>query len=250
MIRPYGPTSPSSRVGSATGQAAVLFWSNRYAVSDKVVRVGVHLLAASAATGFGYALYRVWFVLHQGDAKKFDDHGLPVPVSDTLCELLPGVSILLLVLGLSVPPTRTLARYLRDQYSLWRLHPLWTDLVTAVPHVSLTRPAGRWRELCTLGDRSLDVAHRAFAMRDAVLVLRGSAPAGPALPPAVATGRDRASLEARWLVATVRSRSTGSPPPALPPGITDTPGGRTPREEVAWFLEVAAAYGERPDNSR
>ncbi|MCX5406518.1 hypothetical protein OHA37_21910 [Streptomyces sp. NBC_00335] len=226
-------------------QATVLFWSNRRNVAPGLLRVGVTCLAAATANGFLYTLYRIYFILRQGDSTILDADGNPVPLTDSISELLPAITVVLLFLGVSIPPTRVLVRYFRDQYALWRLHPLWADLVTAVPHVVLGTPAtSRVRELFTFGDRSLDVAHRAFAIRDAALALRDDTPAEdpPAAVPHAAGDTDRAATEARWLRLSVQQRARHLPAPALPATLDRTTGGRTPREEIAWLLKVAAAY--------
>ncbi|MFD2122106.1 DUF6545 domain-containing protein [Streptomyces cirratus] len=44
-------------------------------------------------------------------------------------------------------PAPTLLRYLRDQYTLWQLYPMWADLVRAVPHVVLGTRTSRRRDL-------------------------------------------------------------------------------------------------------
>ncbi|MFJ9460020.1 DUF6545 domain-containing protein [Kitasatospora sp. NPDC101447] len=48
-------------------------------------------------------------------------------------------------------------------------------------------------------------------------------------------------VEARWLRVALRNRTGGLPAPVAPQIPADT-GGRTPREEVARALAVAAAY--------
>ncbi|MBT2477743.1 MAB_1171c family putative transporter [Streptomyces sp. ISL-94] len=228
----------------STLQATVLFWSNRGNVPPGALRAGVTCLAAATANGLLYTLYRIYFVLREGDSTTFDAEGNPVPLTDPICELLPAVSVVLLVLGVSIPPTRALLRYFRDQYALWRLHPLWADLVTAVPHVVLGSPSSRVRDLFTPGDRSLDVAHRAFAIRDAALALRDDTPSAPPASsgPDTGTDEDPARTEAQWLRAAVQQRAQNLPAPALPATLHRTTGGRTPREEIAWLLRVAAAY--------
>ncbi|MET9608060.1 MAB_1171c family putative transporter [Streptomyces sp. NPDC006512] len=225
-------------------QATVLFWSNRRNVPPGLLRVGVTCLAAATANGVLYTLYRIYFVLREGDSTILDADGDPVPPTDPISELLPAISVVLLVLGVSIPPTRALVRYFLDQYALWRLHPLWADLVTAVPHVVLGTPTSRVRDLFTFGDRSLDVAHRAFAIRDAILVLRDDTPAKePASgAPATVHDEDPARTQARWLRLSVQRRARNLPAPALPTTLDRTTGGRTPREEVAWLLTIAIAY--------
>ncbi|MEU4583054.1 MAB_1171c family putative transporter [Kitasatospora aureofaciens] len=231
----------------ASARATVLFWSNREAVPPGALRAGLTCLAASGATGLTYALYRYRFILTSGNATEFDADGKPVPLQDTLSEVLPALMLVLLVLGVTVPPARTLVGYLRDQYALWRLHPLWADVVAAVPQVVLGTPSSRLRDLLAVRDRSVELAHRAFAIRDAALVLREDAPvpgagSAPGAASTVAADEDLARVEARWLRTAVRHRARHLPAPAPPSALAATTGGRTPREEIAWMLTVAAAY--------
>ncbi|WP_438310761.1 MAB_1171c family putative transporter [Streptomyces sp. HUAS TT3] len=234
-------------LGASTARAAWMFWGNRNSVRRGPLRLGVRCLATSSAVGFAYTLYRVYFVCTHGDAVALDADGRPVPLLDTTSEVLPAVALVLLVLGVSLPPADALYRYLRDQYTLWRLHPLWSDLTTAVPDVVLGTQVGRVRDLFTLGDRSLDVAHRAFAVRDAALALRDAIAPGDATDGYTGhdTDEDPARAEARWLHSAVRARADGRPVPPLPAALARTSGGRTPREETARLLRVASAYPPR-----
>ncbi|MFH8381529.1 MAB_1171c family putative transporter [Kitasatospora sp. NPDC018058] len=226
----------------AAARAAVLFWTNRASVPRGALRAGITCLAAAGATGVVYTLYRYYFVLSNGDSTVFDANGKPMPLQSTTSEVLPALMIVLFVLGVTIPPARTLVGYLRDQYALWRLHPLWSDVVAAVPQVVLGTPSSRLRDLLTPGDRSVDLAHRAFAIRDAVLVLREDSPSvGGAVAVDAADG-DLARVEARWLRSAVDHRARDLPAPPPPAALAATTGGRTPREEVAWMLAVATAY--------
>ncbi|WP_224277983.1 MAB_1171c family putative transporter [Streptomyces sp. LS1784] len=253
----------------ATAQATVLFWSNRARVPRGTVRAGVTCLAAAGATGVVYTLYRVYFVLTSGDATQLDADGTPVPLTDTICELLPAVMIILFAIGLALPLAGSFAGWVRDQYVLWRTHPLWADVTAAVPQVALGTPRGRLRDLATLGDRSVDLTHRAFALRDAALILRDGTEVVPGgaervpheaaplpldgmpVPHGPAAGRpdadgdrdeDLARVEARWLRTALRHRARNLPVPALPAILRAEAGGRSPREEVARLLAVANAY--------
>ncbi|MFG2917507.1 MAB_1171c family putative transporter [Kitasatospora sp. NPDC048298] len=232
----------------ATARGAALFWANRASVPRGAVRLGVTLLAAASATGLSYTLYRVYFVLSSGDATELDADGKPVPLTDTVCEMLPALMIVLFVLGVTVPPLGTLVGYVRDQYALWRLYPLWADVIGAVPQVVLGTPSSRLRDLLTPGDRSVDLAHRAFAIRDAVLVLREDTPTGGGAV-LLDASEDLARVEARWLRTAVLHRTRDLPAPAPPAALTGAAtGGRTPREEIAWMLTVAAAYRNLGDD--
>lgn len=204
--------------GVASAQAALLFWTNRRNVPPGPLRAGVTCLAAATANGLLYTVYRIYFVLREGDSTTLDADGKPVPLTDPVSELLPAVSVVLLVLGVSIPPTRTLLHYVRDQYALWRLHPLWADLVTAVPHVVLGTPTSRLRDLFTPGDRTIDVAHRAFAIRDAALALRDDTPTAVPASPAPDGGAEEDPAGDRSPLAPPRGTTAGQGPPgALSP---------------------------------
>ncbi|MGW5346691.1 MAB_1171c family putative transporter [Streptomyces sp. NPDC004050] len=225
-------------LGTATLLSAKLFWSNRRAVPRGLLRAGVVCLATACAVGFVYTVYRVVFLARQQSRTHDPQAGVIDPVS----EILPVITLVILFVGLVLPPLRTFVRYVHDQYALWRLHPLWSDLIHAVPAVAFGPRAGRVRDLFTLGDRTLDVAHRAFEIRDACLVLRDRCATtrpeeagtdSDALPSG--GGGSDARAEGEWLAAALQG-APGSHHAPLPGAA------RTPSEEIAWLLEVAAAY--------
>jgi hypothetical protein len=255
----HDPTAPATRVtdahlgdpavrlyegivyaylGTSTLLSAKLFWSNRRSVPRGLLRAGVVCLAAGSALGFVYTVYRVVFLARQQSRTQAPGPG----TVDALSEILPAITLLVLVVGLALPPLRTLGRYLHDQYALWRLHPLWSEVLHAAPSVVFGPRVGRARDLFVLGDRTLDVAHRAFEIRDACLVLRDRPPVATR-PEGTGTGSDGppgggepdARAEAEWLFAALHG-DPGSGRAPLPSQA------RTPSEEIAWLLEVASAY--------
>ncbi|MEV6580506.1 MAB_1171c family putative transporter [Streptomyces sp. NPDC051582] len=225
-------------LGTATVLSAKLFWSNRHSVPRGLLRAGVMCLAAGSALGFTYTLYRVHFLARQGSQAQAPEPG---SIDLQLSEVLPAITLLVLLVGLALPPLRTLGRYLHDQYALWQLYPLWNRLLEAAPTVVFGPRVGRARDLFVLGDRTLDVAHRAFEIRDACLVLRDRliAPSPEASASGVAgpPGGDEpdARAEAAWLCAALQGDLDAGQPPLASHA-------RTPREEIAWLLKVAAAY--------
>ncbi|MFH8642493.1 MAB_1171c family putative transporter [Streptomyces goshikiensis] len=239
-------------LGSATVMSARLFWTNRRGVPAGLLRVGVVLMAAGSAVGAVYIVYRVVFLAQQ--------HSLPQSAGsgrfDLLSELLPVIGILLLLTGMTLPPLQTVVRYVKDQRALWLMYPMWSDLVTAVPTVAFGTAVSRTRDLFTIGDRTLDVAHRAFEIRDVSLALRDRTTATatasteapePALPPGQ---RDPALAEAVWLYRACRAGDEGGHrlPAPTPPARS---GGGTPAEEIVWLLKVAAHYrGLRDEPAR
>ncbi|MEU6863210.1 MAB_1171c family putative transporter [Streptomyces sp. NPDC046876] len=227
-------------LGPSSALTARLFWSNRRSVPRGLLRAGVVCLAGGCAVAVVYTVYRVVFLAGQHSRTQVPGPGTFDPVSETL----PVLSLVLLVVGLVLPPLRILARHLRDQYALWRLHPLWSDLLHAAPEVAFGPRVGRVRDLFILGDRTLDVAHRAFEIRDACLVLRDRCAAaanatGEGSGAPLAGERSHARAEAAWLFAALHGNTdAGHAAVPLPSNA------RTPGEEIAWLLEVAAAYGK------
>ncbi|WSL74168.1 hypothetical protein OG403_01160 [Kitasatospora sp. NBC_01266] len=228
-------------LGSSTVLSAKLFWSNRRSVPPGPLRAGVLCLAGGSGLGFVYTVYRVIFLAQQRSQAQVPGPGTFDPIS----EALPAIAILLVVAGLALPPVGTLARYARDQYALWRLYPLWSGLIEAEPTVAFGPRISRIRDLLTLGDRSLDLAHRAFEIRDASLVLRDlgvtapSAAGWPATERAAGGETERARAEAAWLFSVLHGSGHSGGGPATPPPPPDA---RTPAEEVSWLFKVAAAY--------
>ncbi|MEV7187451.1 MAB_1171c family putative transporter [Kitasatospora sp. NPDC093102] len=225
-------------LGSSTALSAKLFWSNRRSVPRGLLRAGLLSMAAGCGVGFVYTLYRVCFLA--GRERSPSSEGAPV---DLPSQYLPVAAIFLVVVGLALSPLLTAVRYVEDQWALWRLYPLWSDLMEAAPTVAFGPRVGRARDLFTLGDRTLDVAHRAFEIRDAALVLRDRAIAtGAGRSDTADAPHDdvdaRARTEAAWLFAALHPDRRAGAADTLP----GPPGARTPGEEVAWLLKVAAAY--------
>ncbi|WP_416237651.1 DUF6545 domain-containing protein [Streptomyces sp. NBC_00162] len=79
---------------------------------------------------------------------------------------------------------------------------------------------GRARDLFVLGDRTLDVAHRAFEIRDACLVLRdrsvATRPEGPGADSdaPLEGGEPDARAEAVWLFAALHGNAGSGHPPS------------------------------------
>ncbi|WP_265568504.1 MAB_1171c family putative transporter [Streptomyces hygroscopicus] len=84
-----------------------------------------------------------------------------------------GLTAWLMTAGVGLPLALTVHRTACDAKVMWHLHPLWRDLVEAVPHVVLERPRSRIRSL--LGSPRtihLRLYRQVIEIRDALLVLQ------------------------------------------------------------------------------
>ncbi|MEV7177830.1 MAB_1171c family putative transporter [Kitasatospora sp. NPDC093679] len=211
------------------------FWHNRRSVPRGLARTGTTLLAAGCATG---ALYTAWRLI----VMTLAHIGAPeTPAIHQVGDILALITLVLIATGLTLPPLRTFARYCRDQRNLWRIHPLWADIAEQFPHLVLgERPRSRARELFTLGDRTIDVSHAAFTVRDGFLSL---APwAAPDATRAATVGADAMS-EALWAKAAL-TRKAGNDNPAVPDIVLQDQQLRGPTAEIRWAAQVATYYSK------
>ncbi|WP_227025656.1 MAB_1171c family putative transporter [Streptomyces fodineus] len=84
-----------------------------------------------------------------------------------------GLTAWLMTAGVGLPLALTAYRTACDARTMWRLHPLWRDLVDAVPHVALDTPRNRIRVV--LGSPHsihLRLYRQVIEIRDALLVLQ------------------------------------------------------------------------------
>ncbi|MEE1784164.1 hypothetical protein PUR71_14840 [Streptomyces sp. SP17BM10] len=167
--------------------------------------------------------------------------------------LLMGLHGLLRAAAILVPTFFTLRRTLADVSTAWRLWPLWHDLVTAVPHVALSKP--RHRLLDALWPRvpyQMLAYRRVIETRDAILALNDYA--HPSLVPAVRGHMTRAGVPAAELDAAVLAgviknarhvKLAGGPahPAPVDLGGADT---RDLEGEQALLLQVARVYAAAP----
>ncbi|MFD5610532.1 MAB_1171c family putative transporter [Kitasatospora sp. NPDC127060] len=210
------------------------FWGARRAVPRGLARAGVVSLAVGCVLGTAYTAIRIAsLIAAQGGIIQGDAAFRPA-------DLLVSTSILLIVTGLVLPPLRALARYLRDQATLWRLHPLWSDIVDQFPQLVLGERRSRLRELVTTGDRTIDVAHRAFVIRDGFLSLQPFA--APDAARSAAVGSD-AAAQALWVRAAMKRHAAGEAAGSTDV-IPEDQDLRAPRTEISWASTVARHYNK------
>ncbi|MER7707223.1 MAB_1171c family putative transporter [Kitasatospora sp. NPDC097605] len=226
----YGYLGASMLIGS------MVFWRGRRGVPRGLARTGVSSLALGCTLGVVYTVHRISIVVGTIADRDF---GYNATV-DALSDVIVAASILLILAGLIIAPMRSLVRYVRDQRAIWRIHPLWSDIADAFPHLVLGDRRSRWREMFTAGDRTLDVAYMAFTVRDGTQSL---APyADPAAGhQAVRVGSDSVT-EALWLRAALRRKADGEAGVEQQPDEVLEQDLRAPEREIQWAAGVAAQY--------
>ncbi|MFI0418387.1 MAB_1171c family putative transporter [Spongiactinospora sp. 9N601] len=211
------------------------------------LRAGLHLVVAGAAVAMAYQVHKAIYFA----ARRLEFSYPPVPLN--LDALLPPLSLLLLVIGttmpgwgprLKVPEALEFAgRYLAYR----RLRPLWLALYRAVPEIALVPPAAALSELSPV-DLRLRLYRRVIEIRDARLALL------PYFDPEVAaaarklaarrgiTGRDAEVLaEAAMLAAATHEKERGRSP-RLAGDAPTVPGGGDLESDTEFLDGVARAY--------
>ncbi|GAA1926657.1 MAB_1171c family putative transporter [Streptantibioticus ferralitis] len=209
---------------------------SRQAQRDRPLRVGLVLLAGGFLSSTVFWSVVLAFLLARPAWLR------------ALFPLNIGITAWLMTAGTSLPLLLMASRLIRHATALWRLSPLWRDLVGAVPHVALDRPRGRFRE--TLGGpRSvyLRLYREVIEIRDAILILRDYV-----TPGTVARAREHVGLlglpehriepavVACWLEEARRAKAAGAAPQPNPLDPTSFQG-RDLQDEIGFLLEVRRA---------
>ncbi|MGW2420974.1 MAB_1171c family putative transporter [Streptomyces sp. NPDC001709] len=133
----------------------------RTARDDRPLRTGLLLLAAGFASSCVFWCVVLAFLLAR-----------PAWLGTLFPDNI-ALTAWLMTAGVGLPLALTCHRAACDAKALWRLHPLWRDLVEAVPHVVLNRPRTRIRSL--LGSPRtlrLRLYRQVIEIRDALLLLQ------------------------------------------------------------------------------
>ncbi|MYZ35999.1 MULTISPECIES: MAB_1171c family putative transporter [unclassified Streptomyces] len=206
-----------------------------------LLRSGLVLMSLSMALAFLYALARtalMWIAV-------------AVPLSEragqraaTGTEALMIFLSFVFVAGVSIPAANSATARWTYARTLWRIHPLWRDLMTAVPDISFRPPASRLREVTRLSSVEVRLDRWTQDIADAVDQLRHFAP--PALlgeTEAATAGHPdpQAAAEALWIKASLLAHACGARFMRPSPGLPDKPIADG-YAEAAWLSRVQDAY--------
>ncbi|MFD8703628.1 MAB_1171c family putative transporter [Kitasatospora sp. NPDC059648] len=234
-------------LGASSAVTCYQWTSAMRRAETRLLRIGLGLMAIAMAIGVAYVAIRttfMWVTLATPLAPSFN-HQLGI-----YTEYMQILLFLTFALGVSIPTTNAAASRWRSWRALWRLYPLWNDLVTVYPDVPFQRPASRWREL-TRTDPPMDVRLDRCTQDIADVVEQLRHHASPVLLPVIEEAVDgstdpQAAAEALWIKAALANAQAGRrydvPAPALPSKpISDT------NAEAAWLLRVEEAYAAASD---
>lgn len=208
--------------------------------ADRSLRLGLSLFAAAFTASTVFWLTMLYVLLR--DARWL---GVYSP-------LMIAVTTLLMTAGAALPLVLDTGRMVRDMAALWRLWPLWRDLVRDVPHVALTRPMPRIRDLVgTPRSTYLRLYRRVIEIRDAMLTLRDYV-SPETVQQAQAHAEDApiahddvpAAATACWLEVAQRAKRAGAAPQPNPAPVVELTGDDL-RSEVDFLLTVADARHRR-----
>lgn len=168
-----------------------------------------------------------------------------------LGELFPdniGLTAWLMTTGAGLPLALTAHRAVRGAHIMWRLYPLWHDLVEAVPNIALDKPRGRIRQV--LGSPRtirLRLYRQVIEIRDALLILQDYV-----TPQTMEHARRHvtshglpqehveAAVTASWLHAALQAKTAASTPRPNPLA-TAHPSEDCLRSEACFLLAVLRA---------
>ncbi|MFB6839774.1 MAB_1171c family putative transporter [Streptomyces sp. NPDC056361] len=207
-----------------------------------LMRIGLLLMAIAMWMGLVYTASRIalmWVAVV---------HPLAPSVVDQVVQasaIWMNVLFLLVAVGVSIPTTRAAASRWRRWRTLYRLYPLWFDLMTAFPGTSLYPPGSRFRELLHRHAPSdVRVDRWTQDIADAYEKMRYYAPDDlryVAEEVTVAHGDPEPAAEAYWIAAALRAVATQQPSsrpvrPLQAKPFVDTD------SEAAWLTRVCKIY--------
>jgi hypothetical protein len=220
-------------------------WASAYRRADtRLLRAGLLMMTIAMGIGVAYVISREFFIW---SAFFVDyDYEFASKYAETT-DLMQILLFFLFAIGASVPTTNTAASRWSARRALYRLYPLWRDLMVALPGKTFNPPAARWREvtrLSTPGDVRLD--RWVADIGDAVESLRHYAP--PMLLPvaeqvAAESEDPQPMTEALWIKASLQAVAAGERSPQASAGLPSKPIADTDAES-SWLLRVQDAYAQ------
>ncbi|MFE3629487.1 MAB_1171c family putative transporter [Streptomyces goshikiensis] len=210
----------------------------------KSMRIGLRLMAVSMWMGLAHTIARIAILWC----------AVLFPVSPSLMETMVNATamwmnllFLIVALGASIPTTSALTARIKTWKALYRLYPLWYDLVKAFPGTSLYPPESRITELMQLrvtSDVRLD--RWTTDITDACEKLRYYAPEELLEEAEEATaGKSdpEPAAEALWIAGALQAASSNEPSRYATDPLDAKPFVDT-ESEAAWLIRVSAAYAE------
>lgn len=210
------------------------------------MRLGLRLMGISMWMGLAHTTARIVIVWA----------AVLFPLSDSVMETLIELTamwmnllFLIVAVGASIPTTSAATARWKMLKTLYRLHPLWYDLVKAFPGTSLYPPKSRLAELTHTrvpDDVRLDRWTQDIA--DACERLRYYAPEGLlwAAEDATESHSDpEPAAEAYWIAAALQAAASAKPGQYASAPLREKPFVDT-NSEAAWLIRVSNIYAQIP----
>ncbi|MGW1002142.1 MAB_1171c family putative transporter [Streptomyces sp. NPDC001118] len=218
-------------------------WASAYRRADtRLLRAGLLMMTIAMGMAVVYAFTREFFIW---SAFFVDyDYEFATKYAEST-DLLQIVLFFLFAIGASVPTTTAAASRWALRRALYRLYPLWRDLMAAFPDTNFSPPGSRWREATRLSTPGYVRLDRWVAdVGDAVESLRHYAP--PMLLPvaeqvAAESEDPQPMAEALWIKAALCGVADGDRSPQASAGLPSKPIADTDAES-SWLLRVQDAY--------
>jgi hypothetical protein len=150
-----------------------LCWRYARVAAHVSLRLGLQIVAAGGVAGLLY-------VINDGYYQVASRLSLVYPLSDpvTVHQMLVVILVGLAVIGATMPAwgphvgIPRLYRWVQCYGALWRLYPLWLDLVRSSPDIALDQPHSRLADIFNFGDVDFRLHRRVVEIRDGILALR------------------------------------------------------------------------------
>lgn len=213
----------------------LLFWRQIRLVATKVFRFALLALAVGTTTFLVFLGTRV--------ASLFSTSP-DLPAFGVYVSSIYSISI---TLGCSLAIIMPLSQGVASWWRANRLYPLWRALCDASPHIALTPPEGRLRDVLTLRDNRHRLQRRLVEIRDGLLIMREwvTQATHDRIVTALASERlpnRAAAVTACWVKVALRARSAGRERVARPLDLAGQ-GGVDTETELRWLTAVAKAWG-------
>ncbi|MFI8265364.1 MAB_1171c family putative transporter [Streptomyces sp. NPDC085665] len=238
-------------LGAATAAGLYQWWPAAKRANDRLLRIGLRLMALSmlsgvlyVATRFAYLYAALWAVPSEETVKFLY----------TVTQLFQIALFLLLAAGTTIPACTTLVARYRAYRAVMDLYPIWADLARAVPQYVFKAPRSRLVDLARLEDPIIRLDRFVTEIRDAMRDLRhfaaedlGERSLARAKSNGLAGEQAAAAAEAIWIEEALAAKRAGKAEASAAPFTSGVGEDADLQREIQWLRLVAARY--RPSDA-
>ncbi|MFD5553795.1 MAB_1171c family putative transporter [Streptomyces sp. NPDC127068] len=233
----------TSYFGWAMLTASRLSWQWSRRPGPEHLRRGLRLICIGTSIGIFYAVHRTSMLFFA----RFGVHPVSAEADAVLNVLLALVPLLLICVGSTMPAYPKVRAAVLRYRNLIKLYPLWDHLSEAAPQIRYGRKRNRLGDALDIRDVRGRLYRRTIEIRDAMLILNGSAPmsvrlrAADHVEDAGFSGRAATTAaEACWLRASREAHTEGLARASSPEAPAQA--GSDLDSEARLLLELSDAY--------